>query len=70
MGEFRLQVGDVVTIQRNPEPKIVEMVGRLNIWFANDPVAYTLFDLRTMLKEVHRPTPSGLVQVWPEVEGA
>ena len=65
MGDFNLQVGDLVTMRKQSEPKVVEMVGRLNVWFQNDPIAYTLSALRRGLKEVHRPTSEGMVKVWP-----
>jgi hypothetical protein len=77
VGEFRLQVGDVIV---NFDP--IEDFAFLNGWSKLRVVkvrqnyakvlsgwgyaTVRLSELSWQMKRVHRPTPSGMVQVWPE----
>ncbi len=95
MGEFKLQVGDVVS---KPDGFMDWTKWEHRIWKVTEDTVYTVFDngmpdskarhatevlrgadwmsivnMQSCLQQpgtvVHRPTPSGMVQVWPEVEG-
>jgi hypothetical protein len=77
VGEFKLQVGDVIRMRGNSwKWKFKALLFTTD----GDPIVL-LKRGRTQAKmvyqsaiegfgTVHRPTPSGLVQVWPEVKGA
>jgi chemotaxis receptor (MCP) glutamine deamidase CheD len=71
---FKLQVGDVVQVKNRKGDKVVtallgscvevaSMKGRPAYWVLNERMVIH------STKTVHRPTPEGMKQVWPEVEG-
>ncbi len=68
MGDLRLQVGDVTF---NGEVTGLEEEGRVYLFESGQRMTHShFFQLRDcIVGKVRRPTPSGLVQVWPEVEG-
>ena len=72
---FQLQVGDLMIGKSGGGRHVV---GFEKIW--NEQVAVIRTDdghtwkegvqgIETRYKTIHRPTPEGLVQVWPEVKG-
>ena len=71
-----LQVGDVIVKDevRTHSWAQLRVVGLRQNYIKVDTGASYLWisvsDALWNMKKVHRPTPSGLVQVWPEVEGA
>jgi hypothetical protein len=66
VGEFRLQVGDVVDYGR---PSQLTIMG-FHKWDGFDAVSTDrqpmFINLLLKRKVIHRPTPNGMVQVWPE----
>ena len=71
MGEFRLQVGDVRDWRQfgEVEAKMIKRYkGKMHVMF--DGGFCEVSEFLAEAKTIHRPTPSGLVQVWPEVKGA
>jgi hypothetical protein len=77
VGDFKLQVGDVVTLQEDGQRPLyvlcaaIGMVNFNRIGFDGEtwyPRWKEHSDVMNEAKAIHRPTPSGLVQVWPEVQ--
>lgn len=66
---FKLQVGDVTDLKG--EVVALEEDGRVYLFDNGQRMTHShFFQLRDcIVGKVHRPTPEGLVQVWPEVKG-
>lgn len=69
---FELRAGDVVQIKNRKGDQVVTEVlgGNVEVVNAKGRKTYWIMNARMVMystKTVHRPTPDGLVQMWPEV---
>ncbi len=75
MGEFRVQVGDVAKLRFHRGKKTVTEIVNGYVGLSSDkgkPYPWWIIEayFLRLAKTIHRPTPSGMKQVWPEVESA
>lgn len=71
--EFELKVGDVVQVKNRKGDCVVSAVLGSSVEVVNQKgrKTYWVMSARMVMystKTVHRPTPDGMVQVWPEVK--